>query len=151
MDNETISEFFHNTEVNIWGNSSLREPQIEGYYAIKDHFKNSNDPCYVQLPVGCGKTGLMGIAPFQITNGRVLIISPNLTIRKNIKDELNISDPGCFYSKRGVFTPTNGPFISELKTGANIHLELIKGRTRRRTPVKIGSVVVRCTGISWGI
>lgn len=121
MDNETISEFFHNTEVNIWGNGSLREPQIEGYFAIKDHFKKSDDPCYVQLPVGCGKTGLMGIAPFQIANGRVLIIAPNLTIRKNIKDELNISDPGCFYSKRGVFTPTNGPFLTELKTTANIH------------------------------
>lgn len=121
MDNKEIGSFFKDTEVVIWGNSSLREPQIEGYFAIKDHFKNSKEPCYVQLPVGCGKTGLMGLVPFQIANGRVLIIAPNLTIRENIRKELNISDPGCFYSKRGVFTPINGPFLTELKTGANIH------------------------------
>ncbi|MCG7981772.1 MAG: DEAD/DEAH box helicase family protein [Candidatus Thiodiazotropha lotti] len=121
MDNEEIASFFQSTEVSIWNNSSLREPQIEGYFAVKDHFGKSQDPCYVQLPVGCGKTGLMGLTPFQIANGRVLIIAPNLTIRKNIKDELNITDPGCFYSKRGVFTPSVGPFLTELKTGANIH------------------------------
>ena len=121
MENKDIATFFKDTEVTIWGNSSLREPQIEGYFAIKDHLKNSKDPCYVQLPVGCGKTGLMGLTPFQIANGRVLIIAPNLTIRENIKNELNISDPNCFYSKRGVFTPVNGPYLTELKTGANIH------------------------------
>ncbi|GJM05891.1 MAG: helicase [marine bacterium B5-7] len=121
MENKEIGAFFSETEVMIWGNSSLREPQIEGYYAIKEHLVNSKDPCYVQLPVGCGKTGLMGLTPFSIANGRVLIIAPNLTIRENIKNELNITDPDCFYSKRGVFTPTNGPFLTELKTGANIH------------------------------
>lgn len=121
MENKEIASFFEETKVTIWGNSSLREPQIEGYFAIKEHFKKSKEPCYVQLPVGCGKTGLMGLTPFQIAKGRVLIIAPNLTIRENIKNELNIGDPGCFYSKRGVFTPSNGPFLSELKTGANIH------------------------------
>ena len=121
MDNRQIESFFNDTEVSIWNNSSLREPQIEGYFAIKDHFQKSDDPCYVQLPVGCGKTGLMGLTPFQISKGRVLIIAPNLTIRENIKNELNISDPSCFYSKRGVFTPSKGPFLTELKTGANIH------------------------------
>ena len=121
MNNAEIAEFFSNTEISVWGNSSLREPQIEGYYAIKNHFKTSDTPCYVQLPVGCGKTGLMGLVPFDLAEGRVLIIAPNLVIRDNIRRELNISDPSCFYKKRGVFTPTVGPFITELKTGANIH------------------------------
>lgn len=121
MDNSEIGEFFNNTKVAIWSNGSLREPQIEGYYAIKDHFKNSVEPCYVQLPVGCGKTGLMGLTPFETADGRVLIIAPNLIIRENIKNELNISDPNCFFSKRGVFTPVDGPYLTELKTGANIH------------------------------
>ncbi|MCY4641144.1 MAG: DEAD/DEAH box helicase family protein [Gammaproteobacteria bacterium] len=121
MDNENIEQFFTDTKVSIWQNPSLREPQMDGYLAIRDHFKHCDDPCYVQLPVGCGKTGLMGITPFGIAKGRVLIIAPNLTIRENIRRELNVSDPNCFFSKRGVFIPKDGPFLSELKTGANIH------------------------------
>jgi len=121
MDNTEIEQFFRDTKTSIWQNASLREPQIEGYFAIRSHFAKSNEPCYVQLPVGCGKTGLMGLTPFGIAKGRVLIIAPNLTIRENIRRELNVSTPNCFYSKRGVFVPKNGPYLSELKTGANIH------------------------------
>jgi DNA repair protein RadD len=79
MDNNEITRFFTETKVNIWQNPSLREPQIEGYFAIRNHFARSNAPCYVQLPVGCGKTGLMGLTPFGVAQGRVLIIAPNLT------------------------------------------------------------------------
>jgi DNA repair protein RadD len=121
MDNSEIARFFNETKVTIWLNASLREPQIEGYFAIRSHFAESGAPVYVQLPVGCGKTGLMGLTPFGIAKGRVLIIAPNLIIRENIRRELNVGDPNCFYSKRGVFVPKNGPYLSELKTGANIH------------------------------
>ena len=121
MDNNEIAKFFAETDCKIWGNRSLRVPQVEGYFAIRDHFTKSEAPCYVQLPVGCGKTGLMGLTPFGIARGRVLMIAPNLTIRGTIKRELNIGTPNCFYTKRGVFVPKNGPFISELRTGANIH------------------------------
>lgn len=121
MNNAEIARFFADTQVNIFSNSALREPQREGYYAIHEHFSKSPDPCYVQLPVGSGKTGLMGLTPFALSQGRVLIVAPNLTIRATILRELNASDANCFYIKRGVFVPTGGPFISELKTGANIH------------------------------
>ncbi|MCY4284692.1 MAG: DEAD/DEAH box helicase family protein [Thiotrichales bacterium] len=121
MDNKDIKQFFEDTEVSIYSNDSLREPQIEGYFAIQEHFEGSNDPCYVQLPVGCGKTGLMGISPFGIAKGRVLIIAPNLTVRDNIYRELNVTSSDCFYSKRGVLDPKNGPYLAELRPGANIH------------------------------
>lgn len=121
MDNEEIAKFFGNQAVNILGNAALREPQREGYFALKKHFETDGSRCYVQLPVGNGKTGLMGITPFGISDGRVLIVTPNLTIRKNILRDLNVSDANCFYRKRGVFIPKNGPFLSELKTGANLH------------------------------
>ena len=35
----------------------------------------------VQIPVGCGKTGIIATLPVGISNGRVLVITPNLTIR----------------------------------------------------------------------
>lgn len=121
MTNSEIAAFFAEQRVHIVGNLALREPQRDGYFRIKDHFSTSREPGYVQLPVGCGKTGLMGLAPFAVTHGRVLIVVPNVTIRATVLRELNISDPNCFYSQRGVFVPESGPFMSELKTGANIH------------------------------
>jgi superfamily II DNA or RNA helicase len=121
MENAEIATFFANQEVKIVGNSLLREPQRDGYFRIKDHFSASREPGFIQLPVGCGKTGLMGLAPFRVTMGRVLIVVPNLTIRGTVLRELDISDPNCFYSKRGIFMPQTGPFMSELKTGANLH------------------------------
>lgn len=121
MDNQEIADFFMNTRVNVFNNSALRYPQQEGYTAIVQHFEEKATPCYVQLPVGCGKTGLMGLTPFGVSDGRVLIVAPNLTIRDNIVRELNISDTNNFYNKRGVFVPENGPYLSELKTGANHH------------------------------
>jgi DNA repair protein RadD len=102
MDNSEIERFFRDTKVSIWHNASLREPQIDGYFAIRDHFVKGKAPCYVQLPVGCGKTGLMGLTPFGVAKGRVLIIA--LTIRENIRRELNVSNPNCFYSERGIWT-----------------------------------------------
>ncbi len=121
MDNQEIAAFFANTQINVFNNPSLRTPQQEGYTAIVQHFEQKANPCYVQLPVGCGKTGLIGLTPFGIAEGRVLVVAPNLTIRDNIVRELNISDANNFYNKRGVFVPENGPFLSELKTGANHH------------------------------
>jgi superfamily II DNA or RNA helicase len=121
MTNEEIEKFFHETTVLVYSNAALREPQIGGYQAIHEYFDDSNEPCYVQLPVGSGKTGLMGITPFGLASGRVLILTPNVTIRDTVRRELDISRPDCFYLKRGVFVPSKGPFISELKPGANFH------------------------------
>jgi DNA repair protein RadD len=121
MNTSEIKQFFAKQNTNILNNFSLREPQREAYFAIKQHFAASDASCYVQLPVGCGKTGLMGLVPFDLSAGRVLIVAPNLTIKANILDELNISDSNCFYRKRGVFVPANGPYVSELKPKANIH------------------------------
>ena len=121
MTNEEVKDFFKNTVVEIHGNPQLREPQREGYQAIVEYFNSRSGPSYIQLPVGCGKTGLMGIAPFGVTEGRVLIVAPNITVRDTILNELDISKPDCFFSQRMVLTPSFGPYISVLKTGANIH------------------------------
>jgi hypothetical protein len=146
MNNEDIRNFFGDMEVRIWRNPLLREPQIDGYLAIRDHFHQNNEPCYVQLPVGCGKTGLISLTPFGIATGRVLVIAPNLTIRDTIRRELNITDPNCFFIKRNVFKPTNGPFLSDLKTGANIHDCDTAMLPTSSSPTSSNSVVLRTDG-----
>lgn len=121
MNNTDVKDFFDGTLVHIHGNNQLREPQREGYQSIVSHYEEERGPSYIQLPVGCGKTGLMGIAPFGVADGRVLIVAPNLIVRDTIRAELDISNPDCFYAKRGVFVPERGPYLSVLKPGANIH------------------------------
>lgn len=113
---------FATCPANIGGNRALREPQKLGYVAIHSHFAKTNEMAFIQLPVGCGKTGLMGLAPFGFPHGRALIVAPNLTIRDTVFRELDISSPESFYLKRGVLEPPiNGPQIAELKSSANIH------------------------------
>lgn len=122
MDNREIAEFFRYTRTNVFNNTALRAPQVEAYQAILNHFAESDEPCYVQLPVGCGKTGLIGLIPFGLADGRVLVVAPNLTIRTNAIKELDISDPNSFYLRRGVLgLPLSGPFRTELRQGANAH------------------------------
>jgi superfamily II DNA or RNA helicase len=121
MDSDAVKAFFRQTAASIRENRQLREPQRDAWVAISEHIASGGGPSYIQLPVGCGKTGVMGIAPFGVSNGRVLIVAPNITVRDTILSELDISKPDCFYSKRGVFIPINGPYLSVLKTGANIH------------------------------
>jgi superfamily II DNA or RNA helicase len=123
---KNIQEFFQKADYLITSNNNLREPQIGAYQAAYDYFKNNNDTeqhhAIIQLPVGCGKTGLMSILPFSIAKGRVLIIAPNLEIRKNIYDELDINSPKCFWKKTGVIKSfKNGPFAAVVDAKANIH------------------------------
>ena len=77
----------------IYDNNQLREPQIQGYYKVYEHFIVRNKKrthAIVVLPTGVGKTGLMGLLPFHICEGRALIITPQLTIKREILDVANI-------------------------------------------------------------
>ena len=81
MTNEEIARFFNTTRPFIQGNPDLRDPQVEGWFRTRQHFRNSTDHAILQIPVGCGKTGLMALLPFETAQGRVLVISPNLLKR----------------------------------------------------------------------
>jgi len=57
-------------------------PQREGWASIRDHFAQANAAreVGVVLPVGCGKSGLICIAPFGVRARRVLVIAPGTRI-----------------------------------------------------------------------
>ena len=82
--NRPIEDYFTTIDFDIEENPQLREPQIDAYNSIYDYFKAGNKTAIVQIPVGCGKSGLASIIPFGIAKGRVLVITPNLTITKGI-------------------------------------------------------------------
>jgi superfamily II DNA or RNA helicase len=121
LSNADIGRFFTSTSTRIAGNPSLREPQSEGHAAAVDFFSTGGARAVEQIPVGCGKTGLIAILPFGIARGRVLAIAPNLTIRDQIARDVDASNPENFYRRAGVLTDlSRGPFRATLDASANV-------------------------------
>lgn len=119
--NVPLTEYFTKTPAHIEENLALREPQIEAYQKLYDFFKDGGTTAVVQIPVGCGKSGIAAIAPFGIARGRVLVIAPNLTIKEGLFESLDVTNrQKCFWRKRGVLTEEamiGGPFATTLDTG----------------------------------
>lgn len=115
--------YFETANPHIYNNEQLREPQIQGYYKIYEHFVMCNKRhthAIIVLPTGVGKTGLMGLLPFHICEGRALIITPQLTIKDSVVDSLDPSNPDSFWYKRKIFdrvddTPVLAEFTSGIK------------------------------------
>ena len=121
MTNDEIAAFFAQQKVHIVGNIVLREPQRDGYFlASSDHFSTSREPGYVQLPVGCGKTGLMGLAPFGVAQGHVLISGTRMSPSEaTVLRELEHLWTRTASTRKEAFSlPERGPFMSELKNGS---------------------------------
>lgn len=114
---------FATANADVEANELLREPQREAHRAVREHFSKSSEPGILQIPVGCGKTGIMATLPFGIAQGRVLVITPNLTIRKGVTDALDITNRECFWTKARVLSDfTAGPWTAILDgPRANVH------------------------------
>lgn len=99
------SNYFINTQTNIVQNDKLREPQILAYAEVYEHFKIKNKTkkhAIVILPTGSGKTGLISLLPYNIANGRVLIIAPQLTILNTIENSLDSGNSSNFWIDTGI-------------------------------------------------
>jgi excisionase family DNA binding protein len=116
-----IESFFTSVEANIEENPQIREPQREAYQRLYEYFKTGRKTAIIQIPVGCGKSGLAAIIPFGIANGRVLIISPNITIKDGLFETFDVTNrQKCFWRKRDVLKEEDmlaGPFACTLDTG----------------------------------
>ena len=116
-----LEDFFQDTAAKIEGNADLREPQRDAYLQAAAYFQGGGQKALIQLPVGCGKSGVAAILPFGIAEGRVLVIAPNLTIKEELYRAFDITNKQkCFWRQRGVLAPadmTNGPYVCTLDTG----------------------------------
>lgn len=101
----------------IDGNTKLREPQIEAFGALAVHDFSQPDQREVAivLPVGCGKSGLLALAPFAIRSRRAMLVAPNLKIAEQLLRDLTPSDPKYFYRKRGVLDDAPFPEPAEIR------------------------------------
>lgn len=118
-----LAPVFANSEFNIEANELLREPQREAHQYVREHFEHEKEPAILQIPVGCGKTGIIATLPFGVARGRVLVITPNLTIRRGVAEALDISSRECFLAKTQVLRDfSSGPYVAVLDgKDANIH------------------------------
>jgi DNA repair protein RadD len=116
-------QLFQIANADIEANDLLREPQRQAHKSVREHFASNNAPAIVQIPVGCGKTGIIATLPFGIAVGRVLVVTPNLTIRKGVANALDIASRECFWAKTRVLRDfTGGPYFAVLDSyDANLH------------------------------
>ncbi len=119
--NVPLEQFFLKTPAHIEENLQLREPQVEAYKALYEYFRSGRQSAIIQIPVGCGKSGIAAIAPFGIAKGRVLIVAPNLTIKEGLFESLDVTNrQKCFWRRRGILSDEamiGGPFATTLDTG----------------------------------
>lgn len=114
---------FQQLVADVEGNPNLREPQREAHRRIRQHFATSTTPVIIQIPVGCGKTGVIATAPLGIAKGRVLVITPNVTIRDGVFDALDLASKSNFWRKTSsIGDLSEGPFTAVLDgPDANLH------------------------------
>lgn len=119
--NVPLEQFFLKTPAHIEENLQLREPQVEAYKALYEYFRSGRQSAIIQIPVGCGKSGIAAIAPFGIAKGRVLVVAPNLTIKEGLFESLDVTNrQKCFWRRRGILSDEamiGGPFATTLDTG----------------------------------
>ena len=116
-----FEDFFQDTPASIETNTNLRDPQRDAYVQAAAFFQRGGQNALIQLPVGCGKSGLAAILPFGIAERRVLVIVPNLTIKDELYKALDITNrQKCFWRQRRVLEDrhmTSGPYVCTLDTG----------------------------------
>ena len=104
----------------IEGNNLLRVPQQEGYAAIREHFAASpgEREIGVVLPVGCGKSGLITIAPFAVGSRRTLVVAPGVRIAAQLLADFDPANADMFYSKCRILDGARYPEPAEIRGAA---------------------------------
>ncbi len=106
--------YFINTTPHIIGNLKLRKPQIEAYIKIKEYFETEpHGEALVVLPTGTGKSGLISIAPYGVSNKRVLIITPGLVTKKSVIKTLHPLEDNFWLNFDILFDPEDMPVVEE--------------------------------------
>jgi superfamily II DNA or RNA helicase len=111
---------------NIIDNTSLREPQVQAFTALSayDFTTAGGREVSVVLPVGCGKSGLLALAPFALRARRALLVAPNVGIADQLLRDLTPSNPKYFYVARNVLNGNSFPEPAEIRGSSSNRADL---------------------------
>jgi superfamily II DNA or RNA helicase len=130
----TLTNPFQSEEPFVIGNERLRIPQQQAFIALSDASHESSDDFRelgIVLPVGCGKSGCIALAPFAFRSERALVIAPNLAIADQLLRDQDPSDDRYFYTKCDVLE--GPPFPEPVE---------IRGTTTNRSDLDDSHVVI---------
>lgn len=99
------------------GNPSIRVPQRETYSALLRHAAepDADREVGVVLPVGCGKSGCITLAPFAFRSRRTLVVAPGLKIVDQLYNEFDPTKADMFYLKCAVLAGPPYPEPVEIR------------------------------------
>lgn len=110
--------YFKDTVVYVNGNEKLRLPQREAYLSAVEYFKEQpKGEALIVLPTGTGKSGLISVLPYGISEGRVLVITPGLITKKSIIDTLHPLEDNFWINYDIIFDPEDLPVVEEYESG----------------------------------
>jgi superfamily II DNA or RNA helicase len=87
---------------NISANHNIRNPQREAYQAFADYANNPQETereVGIVLPVGCGKSGTITLAPFAFRSSRTLVVAPGVHIAGQLAADFDPTKTDMFYRK----------------------------------------------------
>jgi hypothetical protein len=102
---------FQTRQAHIEGNPLIRTPRQEAYTALAGYAAMSADDereVGIVLPVGCGKSGCITLAPFAFCANRALVVAPGVPIAGQLVADFDPANAGMFYQKCHVLT--GGPY-----------------------------------------
>lgn len=112
-----MSDVFRTREPTIMENQLLRIPQREAYTELLNFARSDIDEREVGivLPVGCGKSGCITLAPFAFQSTRTLVIAPGLRIADQLHRDFDPTQPDMFYLKTQVLSEPPYPEPVEIR------------------------------------
>ncbi|HLF76990.1 MAG TPA: DEAD/DEAH box helicase family protein [Dehalococcoidia bacterium] len=126
---------FQTRAPSVEGNGRLRIPQREAYAELSRFAEQAgadlDREIGIILPVGCGKSGCIALAPFAFKSLRTLVVAPNLAIAHQLQSDLDPSGTDLFYAKCLVLD--DGPYPEPAE---------IRGTTTNRGDLDDADVVV---------
>jgi len=129
---------FQTRQPNIRENLKLRTPQREAYVALADYagdLAEQEREVGVILPVGCGKSGCITLAPFAFRANRALVVAPGLHIAGQLAADFDPANARMFYQSCHVLT--GGPYPEPVE---------IRGTTTNRADLDEAHVVITNIG-----
>src|ERR1700693_3274900 len=125
---------FETRQPNIAENLRIRTPQREAFAKLLEF---AADPdagereVGIVLPVGCGKTRSIALAPFAFRSNRTLVVAPGVHIAGQLAADFAPTNTAMFYQRCQVFV--GGPYPEPVE---------IRGTTTNRADLDEAAVVI---------